>query len=225
MSGRRPSSSTARGAFRASRSPMASIERRRTAACAYNRRSRRDRARYCALRFRRAEARAGPSFRPDRRPCRAHGARPRTRARRAACRSLRDRRGSEPLRRCACRCSRSVGPGEIVAGRPDRAAAPLITRSIERAVSTRASGRGARGGDQPHRQVRALWRGLRFPGAHGISRRSCRAEGKAAASGHDACRAVVAGGSGHDPRSAERCSRPAHARADRQDHRHHGRRP
>ena len=31
-----------------------------------------------------------------------------------------------------------LGPGEVRAGRPDRAAAPLITRSIERAVAARS---------------------------------------------------------------------------------------
>ena len=79
-----------------------------------------------------------------------------------------------------------AGQDRVVAGRPDRSAAPLVTQSIERAVELVRQGAASRRRDQPHRQGRALWLGLRLPGTHRISRRSRLAAGKTPASGHDA---------------------------------------
>jgi 4-hydroxythreonine-4-phosphate dehydrogenase len=57
-----------------------------------------------------------------------------------------------------------LGPGEIVAGRPDRAAAPLITRSIERAVALAQAGAARAVVTNPIAKSVLYGAGFTFPG-------------------------------------------------------------
>jgi 4-hydroxythreonine-4-phosphate dehydrogenase len=71
-----------------------------------------------------------------------------------------------------------LGPGEIVAGRPDRAAAPLITRSIERAVALAEAGTARAVVTNPIAKSVLYGAGFAFPGHTEYLAALARPEGK-----------------------------------------------
>jgi 4-hydroxythreonine-4-phosphate dehydrogenase len=71
-----------------------------------------------------------------------------------------------------------LGPGEIVPGRPDRAAAPLITRSIERAVALAEAGTARAVVTNPIAKSVLYGAGFAFPGHTEYLAALARPEGK-----------------------------------------------